>query len=103
MTGNIIPREMATISKPWENFEDAQNFQEAYLRNLPMLHYAYSAINPVPMKSLMAAMGMPAGPLRKPQKHLSGAALQRGLDAMAELGLVDAYGHSPISTLAAAE
>ena len=103
MTGNIIPREMAVISKPWEDFQDAQNFQEAYLRNLPMLHYAYSAINPVPMKSLMAAMGMPAGPLRKPQKHLRGDALQRGLDIARELGLVEAYGLSPISTLAAAE
>ncbi|MBT4487112.1 MAG: 4-hydroxy-tetrahydrodipicolinate synthase, partial [Rhodospirillaceae bacterium] len=102
MTGNIIPREMAVISKPWEDFQDAQNFQEAYLRNLPMLHYAYSAINPVPMKSLMAAMGMPAGPLRKPQKHLRGDALQRGLDIARELGLVEAYGLSPISTLAAA-
>ncbi len=103
MTGNIIPREMAVISKRWENYEDAENFQAAYLRNLPMLHYAYSAINPVPMKSLMAAMGMPAGPLRKPQKHLTGAALQRGLDAVAELGLIDTYGYAPITSLAAAE
>ena len=103
MSGNIIPREMAVISKPWENFEDTQNFQQASLRNLPMLHYAYSAINPVPMKSLMAALGLPAGPLRKPQKHLRGAALQRGLDVVRELGLVEAYGFSPVSALAAAE
>ncbi len=103
MTGNIIPREMAVISKPWQNFEDARNFQAAYLRNLPMLHYAYSAINPVPMKSLMAAMGMPAGPLRRPQKALRGAALQRGLDAVHELGLIESYGFSPTSGLAAAE
>lgn len=103
MTGNIIPREMAVISKPWENFQDAQNFQQAYLRNLPMLHYAYSAINPVPMKSLMAALGLPAGPLRKPQKHLRVAALQLGLDVVRELGLVEAYGFSPVRALAAAE
>ena len=96
MTGNIIPREMAVISKPWEDFQDAQNFQEAYLRNLPMLHYAYSAINPVPMKSLMAAMGMPAGPLRKPQKHLRGDALQRGLDIARELGLVEEIGRAHV-------
>ena len=103
MTGNIIPREMAVISKPWNDFEDAQNFQAAYLRNLPMLHYAYSAINPVPMKSLMAAVGLPAGPLRKPNNALRGAALQRGLDAVRELGLVESYGFSPIGSLAAAE
>ncbi|MBT3334548.1 MAG: 4-hydroxy-tetrahydrodipicolinate synthase [Rhodospirillaceae bacterium] len=103
MTGNIIPREMAVISKPWQNFADATNFREAYLRNLPMLHYAYSAINPVPMKSLMAAMGMPAGPLRKPQKALTGAALQRGLDIVDELNLVQAYGFTPSVTAVAAE
>ncbi len=103
MTGNIIPREMAVISTPWRSFEDTRNFQAAYLRSLPMLHYAYSAINPVPMKSLMAAMGLPAGPLRKPQKALQGAALQRGLDAVHELGLIQSYGFSPINSLAAAE
>ncbi len=103
MTGNIIPREMAIISKPWQSKEDTKNFQAAYLRNLPMLHYAYSAINPVPMKSLMAAVGMPAGPLRKPLNALRGEALQRGLDIVRELDLVEAYGYSPSATLDAAE
>jgi 4-hydroxy-tetrahydrodipicolinate synthase len=103
MTGNIIPREMAIISKPWDDFDDATNFKNAYLRNLPMLHYAYTATNPVPMKSLMAALGMPAGPLRKPQKAFRGAALQRGLDAANELNLIDSYGYSPRGLLAAAE
>ena len=103
MTGNIIPREMAVISTPWARPEDAQSFQDAYLRNLPMLHYAYSAINPVPMKSLMAAVGLPAGPLRKPQKPLRGAALRRGLDIVHELGLVEAYGFATPAALAAAE
>ena len=103
MVGNIIPREMAVISKPWAAPGDATNFQAAYLRNLPMLHYAYSATNPVPIKSLMAAVGLPAGPLRKPQKPLRGAALRRGLDIVAELGLVQAYGFATAGALVAAE
>ena len=103
MTGNLIPREMAVISKPWQSQEDAENFRAAYLRNLPMLHYAYSAINPVPMKSLMAALGLPAGPLRKPLNALRGEALQRGLDIVRELDLVRAYGLSPVRSLDAAE
>jgi len=49
MSGNIIPAEMAVISKPWTDPEDAKNFQEMYLRMLPMLHFTYSAINPVPV------------------------------------------------------
>jgi len=92
MTGNIIPREFATISKPWEDAEDAQNFQQAYLHNLDMLHYAYSAINPVAIKSLMRAVGLPSGPLRKPLKPFEGAQLQKGLDIVARLGLDRSYG-----------
>ena len=92
MTGNIIPREMAVISKPWESGDDALAFREAYLQNLPMLHYAYSAVNPVPVKSLMQVVGLPSGPLRKPLKPLSGAALQQGIDAFLALGLDRKYG-----------
>ncbi|MCR9137827.1 MAG: dihydrodipicolinate synthase family protein [Alphaproteobacteria bacterium] len=92
MTGNIIPREFATISKPWENADDAKNFQHAYLHNLDMLHYAYSAINPVAIKSLMRAVGLPSGPLRKPLKPFEGAQLQKGLDIVAKLGLDRTYG-----------
>jgi 4-hydroxy-tetrahydrodipicolinate synthase len=37
MTGNVIPREMAVISKKWESGEDAFACREAWLENLPML------------------------------------------------------------------
>lgn len=93
MTGNIIPQEFATISKPWETAEDAKNFKNAYLHNLDMLHYAYSAINPVAIKSLMRAVGLPAGPMRKPLKPFEGAQLQKGLDLVARLGLDRTYGY----------
>jgi 4-hydroxy-tetrahydrodipicolinate synthase len=98
MSGNIIPAEMAVISKPWESFEDSENFKNMWLDMLPMLHFTYSAINPVPVKSLMRAVGLPAGDLRRPLTGLQGAALQRGLDILRELGLADKYGF----TLAAA-
>ena len=101
MTGNIIPREMAVISTPWQSFEDTENFRDAYLRNLPMLHYTYSAINPVPVKSLMAAVGLPAGPLRRPLNALQGEALKRGLDVIRELGLDQSYGYTLPPALAA--
>jgi 4-hydroxy-tetrahydrodipicolinate synthase len=93
MTGNIIPAEFAVISKPWENQEDADNFKDAYLGNLEMLHYAYSAINPVAIKSLMQAVGLPSGPLRKPLTSYQGRQLQKGLDIVARLGLDRRYGY----------
>ncbi len=92
MSGNVIPREMATISKPWRDYEDATQCRETWLRMLPLLHFTYSAINPVAVKSLRGALGLPAGKLRRPLGPLDGAALQRGLDIVRELGIADAYG-----------
>ncbi len=103
MTGNIIPQEMAVISKPWRDEGDAFNCREAWLRNLPMLHFAYSATNPVAIKSLMKAIGMPAGDLRLPLRSLDPKALQVGLDIVRDLELDKKYGYSLKPGLAAAE
>ncbi|CAH1693647.1 Dihydrodipicolinate synthase [Hyphomicrobiales bacterium] len=92
MTGNIIPQEMAVISKKWENGDDAFACREAWLRNLPMLHFAYSAINPVAIKSLMRVIGLPAGPLRKPLQAVPADHLQIGLNIVRDLGLEERYG-----------
>jgi len=94
MTGNIAPRELAAISEPWTADGAGARFRQAYLRNLPILHYTYSAINPVALKSLMAAVGLPAGPLREPLKALTGGRLQEGIDIVKALGLDQAYGYA---------
>ena len=94
MTGNIAPAELAQISQPWTSPEVSVSFRESYLRNLQLLHYAYSAINPVAIKSLMKAVGLPAGELRKPLRGLEGEALQKGLRVVKELGLDKKYGWS---------
>ena len=65
MGGNVMPAEMATISTPWRSFEDAESFRETYLQVLPLLHFNYSAINPVAVKTLAGALGLPAGPFRR--------------------------------------
>ncbi len=66
---------------------EAEGFKQAYSRLLPLLHYTYSAINPVAVKSLMKALGMPAGDLRKPLTGLEGEALAKGVRIVQELGL----------------
>ncbi len=91
MTGNIIPQEMAVISKPWGSGEIAFACREAWLDNLAILHFAYSAVNPVSIKSLMRAVGLPAGPLRKPLQPMAGAALQEGIDALIRSGAASRY------------
>ena len=45
--------------------------------------YTYSAINPVAVKSLMKALGMPAGDLRKPLTSLEAEALAKGVRIVA--------------------
>jgi 4-hydroxy-tetrahydrodipicolinate synthase len=94
---------MAVISKKWENGDDAFACREAWLTNLPMLHFAYSAINPVAIKTLMRLIGLPAGPLRKPLKPMSGVTLQAGIDAVQRLGLEERYGFKLAPMAVAAE
>jgi 4-hydroxy-tetrahydrodipicolinate synthase len=93
MGGNVIPAEMATISTPWKSYQDAEAFKATYLRMLPILHFNYSAINPVAVKSLMRALGMPVGALRKPLRNIEGEALARGVRHVQELGLDKQYGY----------
>lgn len=94
MTGNLAPAELAAISKPWRSAGDDARFREAYLHLLPLLHYTYSAVNPVAVKSLMNAVGLPAGSLRRPLRGLEGDALANGVRIVSELGLADKYGFS---------
>jgi 4-hydroxy-tetrahydrodipicolinate synthase len=103
MTGNIAPAELAVMSTPWTSYVEAENFKVAYLRLLPLLHFTYSAINPVAVKSLMKALGMPSGDLRKPLTGLDADALGKGLRIVSDLELDKAYGYKlkPISAVAA--
>lgn len=99
VAGNIAPAELATISTPWRSYREVAAFKETYLRLLPLLHYMYSAINPVPVKSLMRAVGLPAGDLRRPLRGLEGDALARGVRIVQKLGLDKKYDFKLASAL----
>lgn len=102
MSGNIAPEELSVLSKPWRSYEDAEQFKKEYLRLLPLLHFNYSAINPVAVKSLMKALGLPTGTLRKPLRELDTAALARGVRIVQDLGLDKKYGYTVAPHLAKA-
>jgi len=93
VSGNMIPQEMAQISTPWSDFDTVKTFQETYTRILPMLEFAYCAVNPVPAKSFLGAVGMPAGPMRRPLTLLDPDRLAAGLGAARDLGLDEKYGY----------
>jgi len=103
MTGNIIPKEMATISKPWKTGEDAFACRKEWLNNLATLHFAYASVNPVSIKTLMRAAGLPSGPLRRPLKPVPGPILQRGIDSLVNSGAAAKYGFKFDTSAIAAE
>lgn len=94
MGGNLAPAEMAAISVPWSSEGQAAKFRQQYLNLLPLLHFNYSAINPVAVKSLMSACGLPVGLLRKPLRALDDAALASGVRIIRDLGLDTVYGYT---------
>jgi 4-hydroxy-tetrahydrodipicolinate synthase len=95
MTGNMAPEEMAVLSKPWTADAPTQ-FREMHQRLLPLMMFNYSAGNPIPLKSLARALGMPSGEMRRPYRFLPEAATARGVAIMRDLGLIDKYGFSPL-------
>lgn len=99
MTGNIAPAELALMSTPWRGADDAMNFRNEYLRCLPLLHFTYSAINPVAVKSLMKACGLPVGEARRPLTGLEPAHLARGVEIVRALGLDRRYGFKLPATM----
>src|SRR3546814_20097593 len=78
MGGNIAPAEMAAISTPWASANEAGTFREEYLALLSLLHFNYSAINPVAIKTRMRACGLPVGGFRQPLRALGDGALEVG-------------------------
>lgn len=92
MSGNVAPAELAELSRPWTTPEVSVSFRESYLRLLPLLHVCYSAINPVAVKSLLKAVGLPVGEPRRPLRPLGPDALREGLRVVRELELDRRYG-----------
>jgi len=93
ITGNIAPEELAVISKPWSSWEDAENCRKTFLEIQALSNFNYCRINPVPVKSLMKALGLPAGDLRRPYRSLDEKEVQQGVEIVKSLGLAQKYGY----------
>ncbi|MBC7330868.1 MAG: 4-hydroxy-tetrahydrodipicolinate synthase [Synergistetes bacterium] len=77
VTGNVLPREFALLSKPWESWEDALRCRELFFKYKPVMEAAYLLTNPVGIKAMMKLLGMPSGDPRPPLQPLSGTLLER--------------------------
>ncbi len=89
VTGSLCPREIATISKPWTNYDDVLNMREALYKYLPLIRMMYSETNPVPLKYAMGLVGADVGKPRKPLMELSEQNQKTMRQTMERLGIMD--------------
>ena len=94
VTGNVAPREMAELSRPWRSWEDVVKGRELYFEYLPLMEAAYSATNPVAIKAMVKLMGLPSGDPRPPLPRMEGDKLKPLEEVISRFVLTRKYGLS---------
>lgn len=89
--GNIIPEEMAKISRPWTNMEIIRECREEYFKWYPLLVELYRLSNPIVIKAALNILGLPGGSLRKPYPNYEGPHYEALKQLMGDLGVIDKY------------
>lgn len=89
--GNVIPEEMAFMSKPWDSIEQVKACRETYFHYYRLLKALYMFSNPVCIKAALRILGIPVGALRKPYQELGGSKLEELTNVMQELGVTEKY------------
>lgn len=92
IAGNVVPREMAELSRPWRSIEDVVRARELYFKLIPLLRACYSVVNPVPVKAAMRLLGLPSGRVRAPLLDLKGEKLAELERVLASLEVRERYG-----------
>jgi len=92
VTGNVHPRAVADMSKPWASWEDVENTRRIYFDILPLMEATYSAPNPVATKAMVRLLGFPVGPCRKPLPDPSPRIQEAMREVIARFELKQLYG-----------
>lgn len=90
--GNLIPEEMAIMSKPWQSFEDVLRSRQTYFRYQPLLKLLYKVTNPIMIKAGYRLLGFPVGLPRKPIPDATLEDLKSLEKIMNELNVISKYG-----------
>jgi 4-hydroxy-tetrahydrodipicolinate synthase len=90
--GNIIPEEMARLSRPWDSFDKVEEARALYYKWYPLLEALYWFSNPIVIKAALRILGLPSGGLRRPYPELAGERLLRLKEMMVAMGVVAKYG-----------
>jgi len=90
--GNIIPEEMAIISRPWDSFDKVNESRELYMKYYPLLKALYWFSNPIVIKAALKILGLPGGGIRRPYPDLTGPKVEELRKIMDDLGVLTKYG-----------
>jgi len=94
VTGNVAPREMMELSKPWKSWEDVVRGRNLYFEYLPLMEAAYSSTNPVAIKAMVKLMGLPSGDPRPPLPRVEGEKIKPLEEVIRRFKLKERYGLS---------
>ncbi len=89
--GNIIPEEMAAMSRPWDSINTLEESRGLYFKYYGLLEALYWLSNPIVIKAGLKLLGLPAGKPRKPYPDLEGEKLLELKDIMNDLGVIEKY------------
>ena len=88
ISGNIAPKEMATLSRPWNSWTEVEEARRLYHLLLPLMKLVYEETNPVALKGIMNLVGLPAGTVRPPLLPMNAEKLERARTILEEKGLL---------------
>jgi 4-hydroxy-tetrahydrodipicolinate synthase len=94
ISGNVIPREMVQISKPWRSWEDVERTRQLFFKWHPLMAALYSLPNPIAVKAALRLLGLPAGHVRLPLLDMDEGRTQDLRALMDRLGVIAAYGQT---------
>lgn len=86
VVANIIPKDMAQMIKEWEA-GNITRAREMYYKMYPLAQAMFYETNPIPVKTAVGLLNLPAGPLRLPLATMDDNNLARLKEAMKNYGL----------------
>lgn len=84
---NVIPAETQQICDLWEQ-NDREGAAKLQIRCQPLIQALFREVNPIPVKSAMAMLGLDSGYVRQPLTEIGSAAREELRQALVSFGLL---------------
>ena len=84
---NILPSEVSRMCRAWFDGDHAEA-KRLQLKYMPLIRALFSEVNPIPVKTALAAMGFDTLQLRLPLCEMSGSARRALIEEMKKAGVI---------------